>query len=181
MIDTPLTWTEVDRIRTALFTDAGAPLFAVVDGARSPRIAPLVESARLPHTCLYDGELSPRLAEAAPRLVALTRDATFTSELIAHGWSQAWGIFVESHAPLDELRAHLRTLLRVTDAQQRRLLFRYYDPRVLRVYLPTCRAHEARTVFGPIRRFCLEGASPRDFLDFSVDGGEVKMRATTLS
>jgi hypothetical protein len=30
------------------------------------------------------------------------------------------------------------------------LLFRYYDPRVLRVYLPSCRPSELETVFGPV-------------------------------
>jgi len=45
----------------------------------------------------------------------------------------------------------------VKDERGNRLVFRYYDPRVLRVYLPTCSPSELRTVFGPIECFWAEG------------------------
>jgi hypothetical protein len=46
------------------------------------------------------------------------------------------------------------------------MVFRYYDPRVLRVYLPTCVTVELRTVFGPIECFWMEGESPEKMLEF---------------
>ncbi len=50
------------------------------------------------------------------------------------------------------------------------MIFRYYDPRVLRVYLPTCLAPELRTVFGPVRRFLLESEDPALMLEYRFDG-----------
>ncbi len=153
-----MTWVELDRLRAALFARARAPLYALVDGARSPRVFPLVRDSQLPNACLYDGRLIPRLAAAAPYLVRLELEAPFVADLIAHGWTNAWGLFLESRAPLDELRAHLRTLLRVRDPSGQVLLFRFYDPRVLRLYAPTCNRDEAQQLFGPISQFLLEGA-----------------------
>ena len=35
--------------------------------------------------------------------------------------------------------------------------FRFYDPRVLRVFLPTCSVRQKAELFGEIRSFLLEG------------------------
>jgi hypothetical protein len=60
----------------------------------------------------------------------------------------------------------------VRDPSGNRLVFRYYDPRVLRVYLPTCYIGELGTVFGPINRFWTESDDREDMLEFGFhDGG----------
>jgi hypothetical protein len=38
------------------------------------------------------------------------------------------------------------------------MLFRFYDPRVLRVYLPTCWPGELTRMFGPVESFVMESA-----------------------
>jgi hypothetical protein len=48
----------------------------------------------------------------------------------------------------------------VYDEEGSYLYFRYYDPRVLRVYLPTCNESELGAVFGPIEFFLLEHEDP---------------------
>lgn len=137
----------------------GAPrteVYAILDAARSPRIHPWIQRRTLDRACLFAGKLEPELAAAAPYLVHLYRREPFTRELVETAWGDAWGIFVVSPASLEELRVHFRRFLRVKDEQGRRLLFRYYDPRVLRTYLPTCNEHELATVFGPVQRLCAE-------------------------
>ena len=52
---------------------------------------------------------------------------------------------------------HFRQFLRVRDEAGREFFFRFYDPRVLRVYLPTCNSEELRTFFGPVELFSMEG------------------------
>jgi hypothetical protein len=59
------------------------------------------------------------------------------------------------------LYRHLKGLLRVSSAPE--LLFRYYDPRVLRGFLPSFSAEQARAFFGPLRAIALE-AEPADAL-----------------
>jgi hypothetical protein len=61
-----------------------------------------------------------------------------------------WGIFLTSRADLRSLRNHFRRFLMVLDPDGRKLYFRYYDPRVLRVYLPTCNAEEREIVYGDV-------------------------------
>ncbi|HEY2399507.1 MAG TPA: S1 RNA-binding domain-containing protein, partial [Steroidobacteraceae bacterium] len=40
--------------------------------------------------------------------------------------------------------------------QGKRLLFRFYDPRVLRPFLPSCEAGQMREMFGPVEHFAVE-------------------------
>jgi hypothetical protein len=138
---------------------AGEPsrLYAILDGARDVQIVAKLRAADVPTLCLFDGELHPSLAAAAPYLVALGPEAAFTRSLIAEGWGQAWGVYLISGEPIEALRRHFRRFLRVADERGRTLMFRYYDPRVLRVYLPTCTREELEVVFGPVSSFYLEG------------------------
>lgn len=59
-------------------------------------------------------------------------------------------------------------------------MFRYYDPRVLRVYLPTCRPDELRTVFGPIRSYLVEGEDG-SLIEFEFDGNVLTQRQIVLA
>jgi hypothetical protein len=80
-----------------------------------------------------------------------------------------------------EVRRHLRTLFRVKDETGRILIFRWYDPRVLRAYLPTCLPAELHTFFGPIERFYCEGEDPGSLLQFGFDGQDFIHRIHDLS
>ena len=51
---------------------------------------------------------------------------------------------------LEGVRRQLRRALTVRDPNGRKLLFRFYDPQILRLFLPTCSAAELQTFFGPI-------------------------------
>ena len=145
-------------------------VFAVLDGARDERIYPRVIESALEHCCLYRGELEPDLAAAAPYLVQLEPDAPFTEWMMAQGWGDSWGIFAKAAASLPELRRHFRRFLMVYDPNGKPLYFRYYDPRVLRVYLPTCTVDELHTIFGPVRRYCLEDEDCNRMLEMRFDG-----------
>ena len=130
-------------------------VFAILDGARDPLIHPAVTRSGLAYHCLYTGALDPVLARAAPYLVQLRRESPLTRELVTR-WGDAWGIHLRSFAGLTELHRHFRRFLRVKDESGKNLIFRYYDPRVLRTYLPTCTGAELDYVFGPVQRFIVE-------------------------
>jgi len=64
---------------------------------------------------------------------------------------------------------------------EKRLVFRYYDPRVLRIYLPTCLASEfADGCTAPIERFWTESESPEDMLEFCFREGGLEQRTFSL-
>lgn len=156
----------IERLWEAPEGTAPDPVYALLDGARDPAIVPWIRRRALDHTCLFAGTLTPALAAAAPYLVHLYRGEPFTRELVEKGWGRSWGVFVASPAGMEPLRRHFRTFLRVRDERGRRLLFRYYDPRVLRVYLPTCSERELDAVFGPVRHYFAEDGEPGTLLRF---------------
>jgi len=100
----------------------------------------------------------------------LSQVTQFTRELLTAAWGRSWGIFFSTPAGIDRLRTHFRTFLRVQDEQGRKLVFRYYDPRVFREYLPTCNADELNAVFGPVEEFVVEGQDGRTMARFRRNG-----------
>jgi hypothetical protein len=79
------------------------------------------------------------------------------------------------------MRKHFRRFLTVHDSDGKPLLFRYYDPRVLRVYLPTCTAEELQTIFGPVLCFLQEGENPAELLRFQVTRGALGSQSKQLA
>jgi hypothetical protein len=136
--------------------DVRQPLYAVVDGARDRRIRGWVLDTRVPAWCLYRGALPPALEDAAPWLLRFVPGDPSVEDFFARRWGQSWGILLTSAAPSRELRRHLRRFLRVRTEEGRILAFRYYDPRVLRVYLPTCTPQEIAAFFGPVTSMIAE-------------------------
>jgi len=173
-----------DRIREVLWParmSRWSKLCTVLDCARDERIFRAVERTMLHKSCLYAGRIPWVLQRAAPHVVVLEPDDPLTRLLLVEGWGDSWGIYFRSDMPMMDVRRHLRTILRVQDEAGRKLIFRWYDPRVLRAYLPTCRAPELRTVFGPIEAFYCEGTAPSLLLDFRVDGGQLITRQLDLA
>jgi len=139
----------------------------VVDAARDQRIfGLLLECFYSQHACLFDGNIPPELRVAAPYLVQLDYDDRKTRRFITYAWNNSWGVFLRCDTRLEQLKRHLQTLLIARDESGRQLLFRYYDPRVLREYLPTCTPEEVRTVFGPVDCFYVESGAPNRVLEF---------------
>jgi hypothetical protein len=154
-------------------------VWAILDAARDQRIFSAVDRTYQDKCCLYAGDLPWQLQMAAPYLVHLEPEDRFTNYLIDNGWGNSWGVFLRTETSLKNLRNHLRGFLRVRDEAGRRLIFRYYDPRVLRVYLPTCVRSELHTVFGPILQFLTEARDPAWITEFSFDGS--KLEQTQIS
>lgn len=140
-----------------VFADAEATVYGVLDGASVPGLLPALEEHRPEHLCLYRGELDPELAMTAPYLARLEPESAFTRWMLGEGWGHHWGILAVSRAALPELRRHFRSLLIVYGPAGQPLYFRYYDPRVLRAYLPTCEPGQAGALFGPVHRYLAEG------------------------
>ena len=146
-----MTGAELGRLKRSIWpADAVRPVrvYAVLDCARDASIYELVSRSYREKSCLFAGKLDPELERAAPFLLELQPSDSVTDHILLHGWAESWGIFLRSESSLRSLRRHLRTLLRVRTEGERFLLFRYYDPRVLNEYLPTCTPQELELIFG---------------------------------
>jgi hypothetical protein len=153
------------------------PLFAVYDAARSPQVLELLKTAQEKQQSLLEGAKGEALGPWAPYLVALPPGSALLETLVQEGWGKAWGIYFTCPLPFEEVRKHLRHFLTVRDEENVDCFFRFYDPRVLRAFLPVCTREELRTFFGPIRRFKMEGRPRQVLLDFSLrPSGDLHMR-----
>ena len=142
----------------------------IVDAARDQSIyALLLDCFYSQRYCLFSGPIGPELRIVAPYLIQLDYDDRKTRKFISQAWGRSWGVFLKCDARAESLRRHLRTFLLVRDEAGNHLTFRYYDPRVLRLYLPTCTVNELRDVFGPIERFFVEDKVPDTMLEFGFD------------
>lgn len=158
-------------LRRHLFSDDETSVFAVLDGASVPDLLDALYEHQPENECLYRGEIKPDIAEVAPYLVLLADDSAFTDWVLSEGWGNHWGIFAVAREELAAMRRHFRRYLIVHDPDGKPLYFRYYDPRVLRVYLPTCNAEELGTVFGPVECFLLEDEASQTALCFRINEG----------
>ena len=135
-----------------------APLFAIMAAARSPRALVLMREAVEPHQSLYEGVEGEALAGVAPYLAQVPAQSRLLEALVREGWGDSWGIYLSCARPLKEVRRHLRRFLMVEDEETRaRRYFRFYDPRALREFLPTCSVRQLGDFFGDIASFIAEG------------------------
>ncbi len=160
------------RFLEALWPTAGANIevYTVLDAARDERVMWRVDAYADQKACLYEGTLTHELISAAPHLLHLFRDDRFCKRLFEEAWGQSWGVFVVADTSFTSLRRHFRKFLVVRGPTGKRMAFRWYDPRILRVYLPTCNREELQMVFGPIKSFLVEGRNAGTAHQFSFDG-----------
>lgn len=150
-----------------LFSDQQQPVYAVLDGASFVELVSDLKRLRADYRCLYRGELAEDMASVAPYLVALTSGSELTLWVLNHIGQNFPGIFAQTTVSMDELRKHLRTFLMIKDADNNPLYFRYYDPRVLRSYIPSCTVEEKKTLFGPVSQYFAENREGSQLLRFS--------------
>jgi Domain of unknown function (DUF4123)/Inner membrane component of T3SS, cytoplasmic domain len=148
-------------------------LHAILDATRSPRVRELLSASPDQARSLYEGAQGEAMADIAPWLVRFAPGSPLVERLVVEGWGARWGVFLTSAQPFKELRRHLRRFLMVTDEETgESLYFRFYDPEVLRTFLPTCAVRQAEELWGDIDAFLFEG-----------EGGGLERhdRATALS
>src|SRR5437763_1245062 len=123
-----------------------AALYMLLDAARDPRIYGwLTEFGEaVQQRSLYQGDVGDSLAHVSPYLLAVREDQPDSLRFAEAGLGQSWGLFVTSTAGFDDVRRHLRKFNIVYREDGTPLVFRFYDPRVLRAFLPTCTDSELR-------------------------------------
>jgi hypothetical protein len=172
----------VSQLEECLWSKGSArDVWMVVDSARDRRIfGLLLECFYSSLSSLFAMPLPPQLEPVAPYLVPLDHDDQKTRKFLSNAWGNNWGIFIGCDTSQERLRRHLRSFVSVRDPHGNRLLFRYYDPRILRTYLPTCTKDELAYVFGPIECFWTESENPNHLLQLNLDKGMLVQRTISL-
>jgi len=164
---------DVDKMNQRLFR-SDTRLFGVLDGASIPDLPRKMHEARVRNECLLTGDLPPAMVHAAPYLVFLPPGDRFSEWVVNEGFGKHWGIFAHSRHSMNELRRHFQGLVSVNDERGRSLTFRFYDPRVLTKFLPTCTPEELATVFGKVDTFWAETGEGQGLAGFQIENEKLR-------
>jgi hypothetical protein len=170
-----------------LFADERTQAYVILDGATIADLLNMIDEYTPFHVCLFRGVEDPQLAKAAPYLVRLEADSPFAEWLLTEGLGKHWGIFaiVSEDTPFIDLRKHFRDMVRVSLPNGETVLFRYYDPRVCKLFLPTCDQKQLREFFGPVNKYFIESNSEGDeaseFISYSLEMGALQQQSVSMS
>ena len=170
-----LTAQQIATIAARLWSDDDCATFALLDGAGIPALPDKLQQApELEFECLYSGELEPGVADMAPYIARLEAGSEFAT-WVMHGWGQKRGVFAQAprDVGLPVLRRHFRKLNMVYGPDASPLLFRYYDPRVMQMFLSVCEGDERKQLFGPVIRYVFEGDGMAEGVTASAPDGEL--------
>jgi len=151
-------------------------LYAVVDLARAPELNDHVQRL-MPNQaqCLYQGRLDPQVARHCPHLVELAPRDPLTVLWSRQGWGDAWGLWLESAAGFRSVWRRLRHFTQaVLPDGSGPVLFRFWDPRVMRVYMPLVEADQLPEWFKDIDAYMVETEDGQGTLRWNLEGGALK-------
>jgi len=133
-------------------------LYAVLDAARDRRILAIVDACAEQTQSLLRGARAETYRDVVPYLMRIEPGSTMLEVLVNEGWGESWGVYLRSTRPFADVRKRLEQSLFVLDEETgEKLYFRFYDPRVLRLFWPSCSPRQKSEMLGnEIETFLLE-------------------------
>lgn len=162
-----------EQLEKTLFSER-AFVYAVLDGASIPGLCDKLYELDPPRYCVMRGELEPDMEEVAPYLVNLSQGSDFTEWVLKECYGKHWGIFAQTLHSIIDMRRHFRSLLTVWNEEGNPMIFRYYDPRVLTKFLPTCTENELMTFFGNTTQLFAENVEKGVFMSYKLEEGALR-------
>jgi len=138
--------------------------YAIIDLAAAPSLAPHVMGRLQADTMtLFARHLPAAVRSVGPWVVNIAKVARLEAAIDHLDCGQYWGYYVHSSIDIVSLRHTLRKLNLVNIPESERpVLFRYWDPRVMSVYLNVATKGQKRSLFEFIDK--IDGTNP----EFSV-------------
>lgn len=173
-LDTP-----IKRLVNFLQNQEG-DLYCLLDAARDEKILGLLQKSGAKYMSLYQGQSQKQMADVAPYLIEFGENREFLEKLLRHGWGKRWCSFFVSGAGFGWLWKHFRKFLFVVNENGERVYFRFYDPSVLRTFLPASTSDELDGFFGHLAQIVTEGDSPREAVIFALSDRRLTQKAVIL-
>jgi hypothetical protein len=164
---------EAQKLKNYLFSET-TRLYCILDGASVDALPMRLYETNTPNYCLFRGELEPDVLYAAPYVAVLLPGSTFSEWVFSESSGKHWGIYAHCRYSIKEMRRHCRALINVYDEKGNPLIFRYYDPRVLRKFLPTCNGDELETLFGKIETLFAETEDGNTLTAYRLENEQLK-------
>jgi hypothetical protein len=144
-----------ESIREAVVQAPGT-WYAILDACDAPNVLALVDSLaqsqdsdpkseRLVQS-MYSGKAAQQYRAIAPYLFTLTPD--LLDWIVADLAGQPWGFLFHAELDFKGVRKHFRNFVTVLDPQGEKMLFRFYDPRVLKMFVESANEQERQRFFG---------------------------------
>ncbi|HEX2210575.1 MAG TPA: DUF4123 domain-containing protein [Longimicrobium sp.] len=131
-------------------------LYAVIDACDTPAVPEKArELGESRAVSLYRGTADEQYWAFAPYLFAV--DGDLLDWIVADLWTEPWGIFAVADEDLEAVRRHFRRFLLVQAPDGDQWYFRFYDPRVLPVFITHCTDRELVEVWGPLKFLVVGG------------------------
>ena len=162
-----------EKIIQQLFSNV-TRTYMVIDGAVVPDLPTKLFEMRPQHYCLFTGDLEPDMQEVAPYLVRLLPRTPFTEWVLDAFWGNHWGIFIQSRYSIQDMRTHFRSLVNVYDEKAVSMIFRFYDPQVMRRFLPTCNQGEVKMFFGKVDTYLAELEDDKNLVRYQIENDSLK-------
>ncbi len=146
-----------------------APNYILLDAARMDERIETAIKLNEENVTLFNGKREEYLRVVSPFLFKYSKQKGFASWVEKEGWGKAWGVFVFTEEPMVQVQKHFRKLINVRNETGEIMYFRFYDPRVLRIFLPTCDKVQLEEFFGPVEKFIAEDEDPNYALIYSLN------------
>jgi len=146
-------------------------LFVIVDAARDNKVIEFLIDVldELNYESLFNDETQTIFATVAPYLVLMSKKSNSLETLIDSGWGKSWGIFFTSNDSFQNVKNHFHQQLFAVNEDGKELFFRYYDPRVFRMYISSCNHEQKREFFGPVEYFFVEGENSHILIQYGIN------------
>ena len=180
---TPAVQSQLEEAIASPMLGMPCDVYAMLDGAVVRQLPDYLEDRTAPFACLFRGETDPMVITRAPYLVRVVPGDELFSWILREGWGRNWGMFaaVPRDTPFDAVLDHFRQFLQVRVPDGRIVFFRYYDPRVQRLFLTSCDAAQAAQLFAVPVAWSCESDEGRELLVHTARDGTVNCTAVALN
>ncbi|MEO6670262.1 MAG: DUF4123 domain-containing protein [Ferruginibacter sp.] len=148
--------------------------FLFLDAARTAGNICIAKELNKVHQSLYRETAGNILLDVSPHIFSLSEDSEFSNWYFENGWGKSWGLVIIAKMSFEDCWIHFRRFLIIKTDDKRELYFRFYDPRVLKIFLPTCDKNQILEFFGPVESFICEGDTKEEAIRFWHQNGELK-------
>lgn len=153
--------------------------YVLLDAARMNTAMDEAKALNHGYESLYEGENKQYLSTVAPYLFSFQASTEFGKWFVENGWGDAWGYLFSARVSFDDCLRHLQKFVIVKTEDGQELYFRFYDPRVLKIFLPTCDKKQLTDFFGPIDYFIVEGDTSEKAIQYWHEYGKLRIEEYT--
>lgn len=153
--------------------------FLIIDSSRAgEKLEPLMHFQNSVFSYLFSGKKGNKLKSVSPIIFDVSNDDILW-KFMEVGWGKSWGVLFYSTYSLKIIRKQLKNFLIVQTEYKKKLYFRFYDPRVLRIFLPTCNEEQLKEFFGSVDYFICEDENPEEAIVFSLEDNNLITKKIT--